>query len=192
MRARGGQRLDVFVRTLAVIAVIGTAVPYAAAHPHATIDQQVQLALGRTQASVTWRIVPSTADGPAMHAHMDANGDGEVDGAERSAFADALAGATEFAVDGARVPLAVSDVALPEREAMEAGAGAIEVRAEASFTLAVGRAHRVTLNVGYEGFSQEWFVQPRYFPDVLDGGTPEVMRDAGSSAIAIEMPPGAP
>ena len=72
--------------------------------------------------------------------------------------------------------------------------GSIEVRARASLALDRDTPHAVTLEVRYDGFAEEWFVQPHYFPDLfpdlLDAGTPTVGRDGAPSAVTTAVPGG--
>jgi hypothetical protein len=173
--------------TSRLVAALLLAVPVAAAaHPHATVEQQALLSLGRTQAVLTYLIVPSTKDGAHMFAHLDADGDATLSRAEQIAFATELLAGTILSVDGAALELSLGDVAFPDRAAMSAGNGVIRVTACTKLALDSAGKHDVALEVTHDRFAEEWFLQPYYFPDLVEGGTlPGLKRRSGSAAIDI-------
>ena len=156
------------------------------AHPHARVDQQAHLSLGRTEAVVTYYLAPSARDGGHMFDHLDADRDGLLNRAERASFAAALLDHSRLSVDGSPRRLTATHVAVPERRVMATGRGVVRLRARARLRPAAGARHRLTLNVYYRRFAGSWYVQPYYAPGLAGSrDVPIVERRPGSSAVTI-------
>lgn len=162
----------------------------AAAHPHAYVDQQALLSVGPDGAEVRLVIVPSAAEGPAILAHLDGDGDGFVSDAEAEAFGAEVLAETELRVDGEPLPLILADAKVADPAAVAAGIGAIEVTAEASFGSLGPGAHRVDFAVSHGSFSHGWFVQPFLGRDLAKAGAPVVERseDGARASVAFTLP----
>ena len=174
----------VIAAALIVPGVALIAAPQLAAHPHVQIEQQAHLSLGRTRAVVTYHLIPPQNGGAHLFDHIDTNGDGALNAAEKLAFAKAVTGQSTLVADKAKVPLTVTHYAFPDRATMVKHGGVIKVRGSAQLTLNAGQRHRVSFAVGYTKFSKRWFVQPFYYPDV-QVAKPVLNRPRGSNAVEI-------
>ncbi len=173
-----------WVLTLALLPLAGAA----GAHPHSYVDQQVQLSIGLDVVDVTAVIVPSSEEGAAIYARLDADGDGTVSPDEASTFGTALVKGMKLLVDGQKVELADADVAVAEAEEVRSGNGAITVTVAAPAGLDQGAAHRILFEVTYGEFSHEWFVQPYYYPDLIEAfETPVLERSPEGRHVAIQL-----
>lgn len=130
------------------------------AHPHASVDQQAHLTVGRTTAKVTYYIAPSSLDGGHMFDHVDSDGNGRLSAGERRVFAAALLDATKFQVDGRPAALVVSHSAFPSRSTLSRGEGTIGIQAEAPVRLSAGQSHALSFRVRYHAFAPRWHIQP--------------------------------
>jgi hypothetical protein len=121
-----------------------------------------------------------------MFAHLDADADATLSRAEQIAFASELLVGTVLTVDSTPVQLSIRDITFPDRAAMAAGGGVIRVTAHTTLALDPAAKHAVTLEVTCDRFAEEWFLQPYYFPDLVEGVTlPSLKRRSGSTAIDI-------
>ena len=118
-----------------VATLLLTASSCVGAHPHTTVEQQVILSLGRTQAVLSYLIRPSTGEGAHMFDHLDSNGNGQLEQEEESAFANELLAATNLSVNGMPMQLHLVDVGLPDRETFSLGGGLIEVKVRTDLSL---------------------------------------------------------
>lgn len=181
MRAHLAARAVVTAAIVAVAAV-------AAAHPHATIDQQVQFSLGLDRAEVTVVIMPSPQDGPALFGRVDADDDGAVSEAEAQAFADAVAADLFLSVDGEAMALGPATARVAPADEVRAGIGGLSVTAEALLALSPDDPHVVAFAVSFEDFAHEWFVQPFYHPELTAAfGTPGLERSADGGMVTVEL-----
>ncbi|WP_439569937.1 hypothetical protein [Sphingopyxis sp.] len=163
----------------------------ASAHPHAHVDQQALLSLGRTKAVLTFAITPSTKDGAHMFSHLDANGNGLLEASEKAAFAESLLAQTYLTADGARIKLRVTYMQFPGRRAMAAGTGAIRISSEAPVSLPASSRHRLDLMVAHSGFAEGWTLQAFYYRDLLSGrSVPSVSRNPKIGSLGISVPSG--
>lgn len=172
------------------LSVVGFALPATLlAHPHAQVDQQAQLSLSRTQAIITYRIVPSSSDGAHMFEHLDRNRNGSVSAAERQAFATALLARTTFTLNGLPVRLAVTEISIPRRSTMASGQGLINVAAQAQLPLSRDQTHRIAFDVRYLDFAPRWFIQP-YYDRALstERAQPQLTRPSGTTSVHITIP----
>ena len=120
---------------------------------------------------VGFAIVPSAPEGTAILAHLDRDGDGMVSDQEASAFArDVVAGAA-LTLDGERIPLGKPTVAVPPGETIASGAGTIRVTTQAPLPLAGSTERDLALDVGFDAFAPDWFVQPFLLPELAGVGT---------------------
>src|SRR5690606_31172106 len=123
-----------------------------------------------------------------MFDHLDSDGNGMLNDAEKTAFANELLTATNLSVNGKTVQLHLAEVTVPGREILSAGGGLIEVRVAADLYLDPASDHDVTLEVTHDRFAESWFLQPYYFPDLLNGSrAPELERFSHSTSIAIRL-----
>ena len=161
----------------------------AAAHPHAYVDQQALLSVGPDGAEVRLVIVPSPAEGPAILAHLDGDGDGVVSDAEAAAFGAEVLAETSLALDGRDMTLEHVATEVADPAAVAAGTGAITVTASARFGSLAPGAHRVELAAAYGGFSNDWFVQPYLGRDLVTAGAPVVERseDGARANVAFTL-----
>lgn len=165
------------------------AVPVAAgAHPHRYIDQQVQLSIGLEAVEITVVIVPSIQDGAAILSHIDGDGDGVVSSKEAQAFGADVLAAAELTVDGRAFVFAHADVAVPDAEEVAKGTTPITVNASTQVRLAEREAHRVDFGISYGAFSHTWFVQPFFYPDLLENPpSPSVDGTGGEGKVVIRF-----
>lgn len=161
----------------------------AEAHPHAHIDQQVQLSLGSREAIIVYRVTPSFKDGAHMFGHLDLDHDGSLSARERDQYARALVSKTALLIDGKRTALRIAQVEFPDKAAFVAGTGTIAVLARARVGLAPPRQHVVGMAIGYSNFGPNWFIQPYYFANLRAGRNPDLVRKAHSNAIGIQLYP---
>ena len=169
-RARGWKRITALLAATAITVVVAPG-GEAYAHPHATIDQQVQISVGRSRVVVGFAIVPSAPEGTSILAHLDRDGDGMISDQEASAFArDVVAGAT-LTLDGERIALGEPDVTVPRAEAIASGTGTIRVTTQAPLPLAGSTERDLALDVGFDAFAPDWFVQPFLLPELAGVGT---------------------
>lgn len=168
---------------LAVLPLLGFA------HPHTSVDQQAALTVGHNGLSVQITILPSHAEGPAIFAALDGDGDGALSEVEMRAFAEDLLSDTALSVDGDTRALALVEVTLVSRTGIEAGTEPIVMTAEAEGAFDASEAGKVALSVGYTALSHDWTVQPWFASDVLfDGQTPRILRESGNAAVTISFP----
>jgi hypothetical protein len=154
----------------------------ASAHPHSSVDQQAQVILGPSGVEVVYHIVPSSVSGEAMFDQMDANGDGQLSAREAQDFARVLAAMSVLQIDGQTEILALTDVSVPERAQMALGQGAITLRAR--FAAPLEAAAQVSLDIHYEGFSHDWFIQPYS----RDGRTISgIERTDGTARVVVDL-----
>lgn len=142
----------------------------AGAHPHHDTDQQVILSLGLARADIVLAVVPGTADGPAVVAHLDVDGDGTVSLAEADAYGAALLAGVTLLVDQSPVALTAAALDLPPLPALAAGEAGLRLKLSGDFALTPGMDHQVTLNVS-QGLGEDWFIQPYYHADFAAGAT---------------------
>ncbi|WP_106746676.1 hypothetical protein [Yoonia maritima] len=160
----------------------------AAAHPHADVQQQVLISIGRTEAVLTYLVVPSTEDGGHMFDHMDTDGDGTLVAVEQNAFVSMLLDQTDLVIDGKRVNLEHNSVEIPERSEMKLGTGLITVTASTPLVLGAEVEHRVSLDVRYDSFVDGWYLQPFYFSDITEGDSLPVLNRPEGSTIELLIP----
>ena len=158
------------------------------AHPHTTVEQQAILSLGRTQAILSYLIRPSTGEGAHMFDHLDSNGNAQLEHEEGAAFANELLAATNLSVNGKPMQLHFVDAGLPDRESFSVGGGLIEVKVQTEMSLDPALEYDVTLEVTHHQFAESWFLQPHYFPDLLnESHSPDLERFSNSSSISIHI-----
>tara|TARA_R110002020_G_scaffold89135_10_gene218209 strand:- start:796 stop:1317 length:522 start_codon:yes stop_codon:yes gene_type:complete len=156
----------------------------AAAHPHGTVDQQLNLSLGRDKAELTWTIAPPAEQAGHILAHLDSDGDGIVTVPETAAFMDALLAATRLTVNGEAVTLAQGDLT---EMAPTGSAGLIKLTAIADMPQFPTTPAVVSVEISYTEFAEEWFIQPFYFEDLSEGPSPRIER--APNALSVSLPP---
>lgn len=162
----------------------------AAAHPHRHVDQQVSLSVGPEGAGIAIVILPSAAEGDAIHGRLDRDGDGAISDGEAAVFGGAVVQALRLEVDGSAVPLGKPDMSLAGSDAIRAGLGAIRIEAQAAFDLAPGQDHRLVFRVDFDAFSHGWFVQPFYHTALTDlFAVPDLSRSPNGSEVVLHLTP---
>ena len=156
----------------------------AAAHPHGTVEQQLNLSLGREKAELTWIIAPPAEMAGHILAHLDRDGDGTVTAPETAAFTDALIAATTLTVNGEAVALAQGDVTEPDPMDSD---GVIDLSAILDMPQFPTSPAVVSVEISYTEFAEDWFIQPFYFEDLSEGASPRIAR--APNALSVTLPP---
>ncbi len=177
------------MRGLAMLLALVAGMP-ALAHPHLYVDQQVRLSLGLSSAEAVLTIVPSVEDGAAIFDYIDADANGKIDAAETAGFGQQVTAAIRLIVDGTSIPFAITGTTLADRALLAAGAGRIELQATAEFALSGPGPHDVEFAVWFYAFDHDWFVQPFYFPDLVEAaGYPDFTRSEDGSRVTFHIEP---
>lgn len=137
------------------------------AHPHDYVDQQALISVGVNSIDLTILIAPSFADGAAIFAHIDTNGNGIVSEDEALVFGAAVVSQAELQVDGGTTALRTANVIVPDRASTSAGTGMITIEAIAAYSLPERGHHRLHFDISYGVFSHDWFVQPFFYRDFV-------------------------
>lgn len=160
----------------------------AMAHPHHSADQQVMLSLGLTRADLVLALVPGVADGPALVAQLDSDGDGALSQAERDAFQAGLLADLTLLVDGAPAQLSAGALRIPPLEALGAGLAGLRLDLAADLALAIGADHQVMLTVDGDGFGNGWFIQPYFYSDFAAAvEAPRIERPESGNRLEISF-----
>lgn len=154
------------------------------AHPHAIVEQQAHLSIGRQQAIVSFYIAPSGRDGAHLFGHVDSDGDGKISNSEKHRFSSSLIKRSSLVVNGRKAALHQSEVIFPDRPMLASGRGTITVKANAAITLGKNLRNRLSFYVAYNRFASRWMIQPHYFADVA-AVRPMVKRIPQSNAVEI-------
>ena len=161
------------------------------AHPHDSIEQQAALSIGSDVAVLHVRIVPSYAEGGAIHARIDENGDGSVSDDEAYSLGRQVVSRSRLEVDGDEVAFMNLKVDVPDFERTASGLGVIEIKADASIDLGSRGKHDLAFEIVYEEFSDDWFIQPFLYPDLNETMPPEsIVRSKGGRRVEILFSPG--
>lgn len=108
------------------------------AHPHDTMSVETQMTIRSDAIDVRIRLTPPPAEADALLSRIDANGDGRVSEAERTAFGQSVLTYVIVKADAASVGLRLTDVTMPSGDSVRLGAGAITVAATGSMEAPAG------------------------------------------------------
>ena len=166
------------------IAMVAAILPGSlAAHPHMEVEQQLHVTVGAQTAQVSWLIAAPDSGGHIFE-HVDKNADGLLDDEELAAFSEKLLSATVFEADGRPVDLVITGLTFPDKEKLLSGASLIEMTARARGP--VTTAGRIIVSIGFDTFSDDWFVQPYYLESLVQNSTPRIERDRNILAINLK------
>lgn len=146
-------------RLTRIAALLAAPLMGVAAQAHAGIDQQVAINLGEGRAGIRVTITPSIAEGAAILARLDRDGDSTVSRSEAAEFAADVMSGLRLTVAGQEAVLSAPLADLPEPERIVAGTAPLIVTAQAGFA-PIGAGDEVALEMRYDALSHHWALQP--------------------------------
>lgn len=182
MPARGSVRPA--ARALRLASVVALAAPgVAAAHPE-HYGQVAFVELLPERVTVEVRGSPGVRVAEALAAHVDADADGQITGAEGAAYARELLEALTLTIDARPVALAIESVSVPDRPTFTSGEAELRVVASAALTLAPGR-HAVRFANGHAPAPTQYTTVATTRGAAVRLGRPR--RDASGARLELEV-----
>jgi hypothetical protein len=107
--------------------------------------QAARVAVTRNRIAIEFHLTPGVSVAADIIALIDRDGTGSITSREASAYGKTVLAETVLVVDGRAVPLALTEVHVPEIAAMRAGMGAIRIDASAAVAIRTTGPHHLSL-----------------------------------------------
>ena len=146
---------------LAPVWLLGAVLPAreAAAHPMNEYVQNTYVDVAPDRATLRIDLTPGVLVAPEVTALVDADGDGEISGAEWEAYAkDAVLGDISLTVDGEPQPLTLVESSFPTPLDMQAGVGTIRLRVAADAPAGSPGDHSLSYRNDHEPVDSRYLV----------------------------------
>jgi hypothetical protein len=108
--------------------------------------QATRIGVSRDRIDLEIDLTPGASIANDIFGMVDANGDGQISGAEADTYARRVIDAIRLSVDGGSQSITLVSHAFPDRDAMALGLGTIRLRATAPASSGTGRHEIVYLN----------------------------------------------
>ena len=139
MKMRG-----VLAGPLVVLVAWFACAPRAEAHRLDEYLQATRVSIELDRVTVEIDLTAGTSLAASVFGWIDTDGDGQLSGAERAAYARQVIDSVMLTADGRRVTLAVTGNDFPDRREMTEGIGAVRLRANARIPSAASGRHVLT------------------------------------------------
>lgn len=107
--------------------------------------QAARVAVARDRIAIEFHLTPGVSVAADIIALIDRDGTGSITSREAYAYGKTVLAETVLVVDGRAVPLALTEVHVPEIAAMRAGMGAIRIDASAAVAIRTTGPHHLSL-----------------------------------------------
>jgi hypothetical protein len=160
--------MDRIKRKICWLVVCFLIISFANAHPHSNVDQQVSLSIGIDKIAIKVFIVPSYIEGSAIFNVLDSNGDCIISKEERMRFGNNVLRRTKLLVNKRFHVFKDPIVSIPNYDQMVSGLGTIIIESSIQGNLAIYNKHELSLNMDFDEFSHDWFIQPFLYQNFND------------------------